>query len=87
MLYRKHVEAIVASLMPIVLKRKRDMNGYELYENYVAGAMAVAAAMLNRPGVSAKAMQKKVSSAFRGVHEDFVHTKLAEEKIVEDLLA
>jgi hypothetical protein len=54
---------------------------------YRNGVYDTVTAILIRPGVQEKALFDKVKRAFEPVHKDWIHTKLAEERIVEAILA
>ncbi len=83
---RKLMEGIVAAAV-LVLKGLKLHDKSPGGKSYRHGIYDMLTALLMRPGVSEVAVYEKVKAAFEGVHRDFVHTKLAEEKIVEALLA
>ncbi len=83
-MYRKMVEAVVAGLV-LVAK-----TSFPLSETTYArrnGAIRLAAILLARPESNVAAMDAKIKTALQSVGPDFQHTKLAEERIVEEILA
>lgn len=88
-MYRKLVEAIVEALVPILKKRSPEeaAPGNTTADPHRAGALWLAALLLTRPGADATAVRAKLGFAFRDVHYNWPHTKLAEERIVEAIIA
>lgn len=85
MLQRKLLEGIVSSVVVVLRGLKRDAT--DAVRNYRHGVYDTVTSLLLRPGVTEPAMYEKVKAAFEPVHRDWTHTKLAEEKIVDALLA
>lgn len=86
MIYKKVVEAIVVGLIPIIKTRKvGETDGPRELERQ--GAFKLAAALLIHPGGTEAAIYDKVYMAFREVHEDWLHTQVARERIVNAILA
>lgn len=84
-MYRKLVEGVVASVVPLLKQIGKQVNDTD--NGYRGGILDTVTAILLLPGVKEKALYQKVKHAFREVDKDFIHTKLAEEKIVDALLA
>jgi hypothetical protein len=83
--YRKLVEGVVAAVVPLLKAIGPQINDVD--NGYRGGVLDTVVAVLILPGVQEKAMYAKVKHVFREVNRDFIHTKLAEERIVEALLA
>ena len=85
-MYRKMVEGVVAAVVPLL--KKIEPHGQTAVEVvYRNGILDTVSALLLLPGVSERALFEKVKRAFDPVHLGFVHTKLAEERIVDALIA
>lgn len=88
-MYRKLVEAVVSSLVAVLKLTARP--GYGEFQAMTkarrAGAIEVAVHLLVRPGADHNATRNKLVSLFDDVHDDWVATKLAEERLVEAVLA
>lgn len=85
MIYRKMVEAVVAASVAL-LKKDKPYERATLEVAYRNGVLDTVVAMLLLPGMKEKILFEKVKTAFAGVHQDWVHTKLAEERLVDVLL-
>lgn len=82
---RKLIEGIVAAAVLVLKGLKEDDNPTR--KSYRHGVYDMLTALLVRPGVTEVAAHEKVKMAFDRVHRGFVHTRLAEEKIVDLLIA
>lgn len=86
MIFRKLVEGVVAAVVPL-MKKDKPYERATLEVAYRNGILDTVVAVLLIPGIKEKALFEKVKKAFEPVHQDWVHTKLAEERIVDALLA
>lgn len=87
MLHRKLVEGVVAATVPL-LKPLYANTTKSLDKGYEAGVLDTITAVLLTPGVAEKALYEKVKRAYAAMKDSgWHHTKLAEERIVEALLA
>jgi hypothetical protein len=85
-MYRKLVEAIVVGLIPIIKTRKiGETDGPRELERQ--GAFKLAAALLIHPGGDESSIYAKIHHAFRDVCQDWVHSQVGRERIVNAILA